>query len=130
MQTPTFDINGYPSEETLAAIRTWWLEDANRCLDFVRTAWHGGPEQCPIVEFRGGADAAPELLNIAAKPGDQFARFSTGGQPQNESLISALKANHYIHTLCWQLSTWNGLHIYRYGTPLPLIVKQQQWATR
>jgi hypothetical protein len=107
MDKPTITADGYPTEETLAAIEQWPYQDAAGCLDFVRAAWHWPDWQCEGLRDE-------EASVVHAEPDDQYARFATGGWSGNESLIHALKRNQMICTLTWQLSARGGLHIFRY----------------
>ena len=93
MKEPTFGKYGYPSEETLEAIRTWPSMDRPGLLEFVREAWdtdYGTAEYQPI------------------ESGFRY-RFVTGGWSGNESLIDALEDNWFAWTTMWQLSARGGL---------------------
>ena len=106
MAEPTFDVDGYPTEETLERLRTWPITDAAAALDFVAAAWHwpnGVSRELRLQEA--------ELLFW--KPSDRFLRFATGGWSGNESLIDALKQSQ-VAALTWRLSSAGGLHIFQY----------------
>lgn len=70
---PTFDAEGYPTEETLECIRNWLHTDAEGLLRFIRDAWHG-PEL--------GAEVRPGIWT-----------FVTGGWSGNEEILAALWAS-------------------------------------
>ena len=42
MKSPTFDRDGYPTDETLDALRAWGDADANAALDFIARARDAG----------------------------------------------------------------------------------------
>jgi len=104
---PTFDADGYPTEETLDQIKTWPADDIAACLDFARAAWHWS-------DWCDEDLSAAEREVLHAEPGERFARFATGGWSGNEDIIAALKANMMIRGLAWRLSASGGLHIFRY----------------
>jgi len=104
---PSFDADGYPTEETLVAIEAWRSDDLAACLDYARAAWHW-PDWV-------GEDLSPaEREIVMAKDGERFVRFATGGWSGNESIIAALRANLVVWGVCWRLSARGGLHIFRY----------------
>ena len=108
MTEPTFDEDGYPTDETLAAIENWPYQDIAGCLDFCRRAWHWG-------EAWANEDiSAHEAAVVHAEKGERYARFATGGWSGNESIVNALDTNYMIHALAWRLSARGGLHIYEY----------------
>ena len=119
---PTFDRDGYPTDETLTLIEQWPIFPASNvqagedkrhrgsraCLDFVVEAWdtHYGSVSRTL--------STAELSLVKAQRGEQFIRFATGGWSVNESLISALNRNTVVHGATWRLTVRGGLHIYRY----------------
>jgi hypothetical protein len=107
MTTPTFDADGYPTDETLQALETWPYQDLAGALDFLAAAWHW-------PEFATHDISAHEAAVLHAEPGERYLRLATGGWSGNESLIAAIDANRMIHALAWRLSTRGGLHIYEY----------------
>lgn len=108
MTEPTFDADGYPTDDTLEAIEKWSYQDLAGCLDFCRAAWHWG-------EDWANENVSPaEREVLMADEGDRFARFATGGWSGNESIMSALKGNHMIRALAWRFSSRGGLHIFQY----------------
>lgn len=75
MKTPEFTRDGYPTKETLSAIRCWdWDEASMRSLlEFIRTAWR-----------------YPEMVVQS----DGLWKFSTGGWSGNEDLMDAFSKYH------------------------------------
>lgn len=107
MTAPTFDADGYPTDETIEAIEKWPYQDAAGCLDFARAAWHW-------PDWANEDITAHEAGVLRANPGERYARFATGGWSGNEEIIAALKANGMVRSLTWQLSARGGLHIFQY----------------
>lgn len=108
MTDPTFDKDGYPTEETLKAVEE--MPDVAEVLDLVRSAWHW-PDW-----VRDGLTPAEEGV-LRVTTGDsarRFIRFSTGGWSGNENLIHALRRNRLVWLEAWRLSGNGGLHIFEY----------------
>lgn len=93
MKEPTFDANGYPTEDTIEAIEMWGVDDEavptpgmlEALMDFVGRAW-----SYPNYWEKTRDFVDPEY------PGDRpHVRyvFSTGGWSGNESLVSAMENN-------------------------------------
>lgn len=107
---PTFDADGYPTEETERAVRTWEVNtvaDAIACMDFVGRAWKWpdwGWEKETGWYGPEGYDARPQTRY----------RFSTGGWSGNEGLVAALEANSIIKMLGWHSSRRGGHYEYRF----------------
>lgn len=80
MTEPTFDAGGYPTEETLQAIREWDFKSLRSCFEFIKRAWR-----------------YPDYFTI----GEKLAQISTAGWSGNEELISALKDNRVIWEMTW-----------------------------
>lgn len=94
MKKPTFDSDGYPTEETLETIKNWDSKDGFReLLRFVETAWKWG-------------DAYVETLED--KDENTIILFHTVGWSGNEDLIFALKQNTLFWSMCWQESRRGG----------------------
>lgn len=107
MIDPTFDEDGYPSEETLLALRDWPMEDAAGALDFLAAAWHW-------QEFGVSRELKPaEAEVVHAEPEDRFLRLATGGWSGNEELIDVF-SSRMIYSVTWRLSARGGLHIFQY----------------
>ena len=109
--SPTFDRDGYPTDETVTRIEEWPVQnvdDVRKCLDFVVESW----------DTQYGAVSrtlsATEMSIVHAQKGEKFIRFATGGWSGNEALINALRRNQMIHGLAWVATVRGGLHIYRY----------------
>lgn len=110
MDEPTFDRDGYPTDETLDAIRDWSYLDFPALMEFVSSAWSD------YGYFGRHEDFDPPLLGLLK--GDQddgnWWTCATGGWSGNESLIAALSANAMFDALCWQASVWGGYHEYHF----------------
>ncbi len=88
MTEPTFDKDGYPTEETLQTIRQWSHKDYRGLLEFVCKAWCYDD---PYVKRYG-----------------RRLELHTGGWSGNESLIGALQANTMFWAMCWDKSERGG----------------------
>lgn len=94
MTEPTFDKDGYPTEETLDAIKQWPHTDFAGLMDFCGEAWHW--PKCWERLFNGRRIEA-----------------STGGWSGNESIINALCENEFFFwTMCWQESKRGGHYVF------------------
>ena len=91
MAEPTFDRDGYPTEETLAVIRAWPFADSANVLPFIAAAWHWD-------------DMAQET-----RPGLWV--FATGGWSGNESLLHALQES-VARFAFRHLTTRASFHVY------------------
>lgn len=107
MTEPTFDADGYPTDETLEALETWDWHEAAAGLKFAAAAWHW-------PEWVGEELRENERGIVNAETGERFVRFATGGWSGNESVIAALKRNRVLCALTWCLSARGGLHIFKY----------------
>lgn len=87
MKEPTFDQDGYPTEETLQAIRLWPYTDLVGLVRFVGDAW-----------------CHPDCWK---QTGRQI-EAHTIGWSGNESLISALQGNPMFWMMCWVSSKRGG----------------------
>lgn len=94
MKEPTFDRNGYPTEDTLRMIREW-EGDWTDMFEFLRAIWK-----------------YPERWSIAMVEDEQCYRFSTGGWSGNEELVSALEQNFFAMSLFWVSSHRGGLYYF------------------
>ena len=87
MKEPTFDSDGYPTEETLETIRKWDHTDNFRILmEYIEKAW------------RYSDTYFEKLLDI--ENNNWIYTLHTFGWSGNEDLIGAMKQN----TLFWMLS--------------------------
>ena len=112
MKVPEFDEDGYPTEDTLNAIRIWPAMSAknlNDLLNFVAQTWH-------FKDFGVSEELRPEELKMVSgiEPNAEYLRLATGGWSGNESLIDALHDNTVAWMCLWRLSACGGLHIFRY----------------
>ena len=107
MKSPTFDRDGYPTDETLDALRAWGDADANAALDFIAAAWNTQDGDCRHALY----DAEEHVIHT--EYGERFLRLVTGGSEGHEDLIRAFRES-LVWDLTWRLSTAGGLHIFRY----------------
>ncbi len=100
MTQPTFDKDGYPTEETRKAIAEWPREDFDGLMKFVHDAWTY-PEY-----FRYG--------EIENRSKEKLMRYdiSTAGWSGNEEIVGAMKENVMFWTLCWVQSRRGGHYIF------------------
>ena len=73
---PTFDADGYPTEETELAIKAWDFRDVDGWLAYIREAWN---HHYGRMWEEGG------LLKLA-----------TGGWSGNESITHAMRENYIL----------------------------------
>jgi hypothetical protein len=109
MLEPTFDSDGYPTDDTLDAIREWDFHDFPALMEFVEAAWSD------YGWFgRYGADDGPKLVGIQDPDEDDGCWWcgATGGWSGNESLVAALDQNPMFSVLCWSASIRGGYHEY------------------
>lgn len=92
MLEPTFDKDGYPTDETLQAIREWPYGDMPGLFEFIRQAW--------------------EYEDMAWEENDGIYKISTCGWSGNESLIDALGDNFVAWMQCWYSSTRGGHYVF------------------
>jgi hypothetical protein len=96
---PTFDSDGYPSEETLQQITDWPINDPHGWFEFIRRTWDS---------HYGTIREADGKIN-----------FVTGGWSGNESIISAMRENFILWTIHW-------VSIHRGGLVVMELPKQTQ----
>lgn len=95
MTHPTFDRDGYPTDETLAYIKNWNdLENVQGWMDFCLDAMH---------DVYARVDRRENMVYIA-----------TGGWSGNEDVINAMSQN-ILWRLCWRMSVIGGAYILRVG---------------
>lgn len=82
----------YPSDEELARIVAWPVEDCAGLLAFVRSIWNW-----PEYAWEAGGMIA----------------LATGGWSGNEDIIAALQENQMFWILCWQSSHRGGMHWFK-----------------
>lgn len=109
---PTFDRDGYPTDETLERIATWPLvvgSDYEAAMDFAGRAWNY-PEYW--VKTPDWPD--PDLFERLCLRYE----FSTIGWSGNESIIGAIESNMMLRMMgAW---SWRrgGHYEYRFGNSL------------
>ena len=96
---PTFDRDGYPTEETLEVIRKWTHRDLRGLAEFVCEAW-----------------CYPDY----AKLDGRALELHTGGWSGNESLLGALQEQTIFWAMCWRKSERGG----HYWFELPATSKE------
>jgi hypothetical protein len=90
---PTFDKDGYPTDETLRIVREWKHENRfNNLMAFVRDAWKYDGFNTTLRE-----DGKAFVYTV-----------HTFGWSGNEELIGALSGNQLFWALCWQESRRGG----------------------
>jgi hypothetical protein len=110
---PTFDADGYPTDETLERIETWDVLvdghfDFEAAMDFAGRAWKYPDYWRKDSAFLSGeyAGEKPQLCYV----------FSTGGWSGNESIVSAIAANTMLQSLgAW---SWRRGGHYEYRFPI------------
>lgn len=111
MSEPTFDADGYPTDETLARIREWPIDTmaaAAAAMDFVGRAW-SYPKywECEAEWPDPDWPSHPRRRYV----------FSTGGWSGNEDLVGAIEANQMLQMIgAW---SWRRGGHYEYRFPLP-----------
>lgn len=91
--SPSFDADGYPTEETELAITKWDFEDVPGWLEYIRQAWN---------HHYGRMWKEKGKLKMA-----------TGGWSGNESIIYAMKENYRLWSLLWESSHCGGLEVFK-----------------
>lgn len=93
MDSPTFDADGYPTDETLRAISEWPVpDDTQGLIEFVMAAWK-----------------YPDAIRYK----NRWFTFETGGWSGNESIVAALNKNLMFRVLYWYESRRGGHYEYR-----------------
>jgi hypothetical protein len=110
MSEPTFNADGYPTDETLERIRTWdcaTAEDFAEVMDFAGRAW-SYPKywECDPAFIAGEyTGQSPQRRYV----------FSTGGWSGNESIVSAIEGNRMLQAIgAW---SWRRGGHYEYRFP-------------
>jgi hypothetical protein len=91
MTDPTFDAQGYPTEETLAFIRNARVQ-FNELFKFIMKAW----------------ESVYGDIRVRYSGTGTYYRLATGGWSGNEEIIGAMEANQIFWMLCWQSSKRGG----------------------
>ena len=91
-QAPSFDKDGYPTEDTLQRIETWPWTDFDALLEYV-------------------TDCVDGYGSVWKENGEL--KMITGGWSGNESVIAALQKNNVFWTMYWNSSHRGGLHTFK-----------------
>jgi len=92
MTDPTFDADGYPTDETLQVISEWDdLSDEGYLMwvQFIKKAWHWED----LISERESENLMVREVSKTLKRGKHVLGISTGGWSGNESIISAMQDN-------------------------------------
>lgn len=90
---PTFDADGYPTEETELAIKTWDCRDMDGWIKYIYETWNHNYGR--IFEENG------------------LFKMATGGWSGNESIISSMRENYALWSVLWESSHRGGLEVFR-----------------
>lgn len=96
-EKPTFDADGYPTDETLETIATWddFSSDGYReWIEYVKLAWYWND----LVFVGESENLMIRQINEMLKRGYKVTKLSTGGWSGNESIIRAMKKNVFWMT--------------------------------
>ena len=95
MEAPEFDKDGYPTESTLDAIRSWDVttDGIQSLIEFCIQAWYG-----PDMTYKNASDEY---------------EFHTGGWSGNESIIEAMQENRLFWALSWYSSKRGGHYLFK-----------------
>lgn len=91
---PTFDADGYPTEETERLIAKWNANDAIGWIEFIKSAWN---KHYGKVVF----DHDNSIVLI------------TGGWSGNEYIVRSMKDNRVLWSMLWESSHRGGLEVLR-----------------
>lgn len=95
MEHPTFDKDGYPTDETLEAIKLWPLGKFETLLEFIFEAW----------------DDTYGVVREDERAGTM--ELVTGGWSGNEEILSAMMFNRTFWSIYWESSSRGGLTVLR-----------------
>ena len=87
MHEPSFDRDGYPTDETLKAIETWDITQAVALPHYLASSWN--------TTYGKVEEVRPGLWT-----------FATGGWSGNESLLAAMR-----QSVAWGLLHWDSLYL-------------------
>ena len=90
---PTFDSEGYQTEETELVIKTWDCRDVSGWLAYIREAWS---------HYHGRMWEENGTLKLA-----------TGGWSGNEAITYAMRENSVLWATLWESSHRGGLEVLR-----------------
>lgn len=111
MNEPSFDADGYPTEQTLDLIRKWAVvtaDDAIAAMDFAGAAWSYPDRWTKEIGWRDPDwPTSPQVRYT----------ISTGGWSGNEDVIAAIETNQMLQMLGWWSSRRGGHYEYRFIEP-------------
>lgn len=90
---PTFDADGYPTDETETAIKEWDVKDKTGWMEYIHAAWNHNYGR---------------IWNV-----NDCIHMATGGWSGNESIICAMQQNFVLWFLMWESSHRGGLFAFR-----------------
>tara|TARA_R100000501_G_C2588850_1_gene89578 strand:+ start:506 stop:850 length:345 start_codon:yes stop_codon:yes gene_type:complete len=95
LEQPTLDLDGYPTEGSLKAIRAWDVTEGStrELVEYVRSLW-----RWPDYGFKLHDKQVKRL------------RLSTGGWSGNEEVVAALRSNYVFWGTAWEKSVRGGHH--------------------
>jgi hypothetical protein len=108
MNEPTFDKDGYPTEDTINKISTWKIankQDLLDLVDFANRAYHSHYGSWYII------DDYKKLEPFYIEPFKALV-VHTGGWSGNEEIIVALEMNHIFWSLASVAQFRGGTYIF------------------
>ena len=111
MPEPTFDKDGYPTEETLRVIQEWphpftglraYVKECWRYDDHIRVA--------TVDDFPASCELEKSVI---FKP-SYATVLITGGWSGNESIVGALESNLPFYGMSWIASYRGGKHLFQF----------------
>lgn len=96
----TFDVDGYPTEESLKTLSTWDIHDILGCFKFARSGWKYGSDYFTIEERNGRVRV----------------KLSTGGWSGNEDIIGAMQQNTVLWIVAMQEFRRGGHYVFSFKT--------------
>lgn len=91
---PTFDSDGYPTDETENTIAMWHCIDSVEWFKYIHAAWNNHYGRMWIDQEDG------------------FLKMATGGWSGNESIIAAMISNYVLWGYHWKSSHRGGLYVF------------------
>lgn len=109
-KAPTFDADGYPTDETLGLIENWSPLDVRGLLAFIAEAWKYSDRAPHRIDYLARITPHTGALN---EDGYELWYATTGGWSGNEELIRAFQRNLTAWSLSWKASVSGGAHYWR-----------------
>uniref|UniRef100_A0A6M3KDF3 Uncharacterized protein n=1 Tax=viral metagenome TaxID=1070528 RepID=A0A6M3KDF3_9ZZZZ len=103
MKFPTFDSDGYPTDETLKTIEEWPYTDFPALMVYVAEAWKWG---CLTNE----PSKIEPIFDKKFEDDGYWWCGVTGGWSGNEDLVAAMSRNTMFAALCWVADVRGGYH--------------------